>query len=87
MYKSFTVLLVLAVSASAFQIRTEEIQEPLVEQSVGAIPWPFTVCGEGDWKIEGLTLDQTPKRNINDNIAAVNYLLFIDWNSKNFSNF
>lgn len=77
MFKILSCLLILALSANAFQIKTEEIE---VSPSVGAIPWPFTSCGEGSWVIESLTLDQTPKRNINDNIVMVPISIIADWN-------
>ena len=64
MYK-YIALLLLACSASAFSIVTQGGYE--------AIPWPYTLCGDGAWTIESLTLDQTPKRNINDNIIVVIY--------------
>lgn len=44
--------------------------------SVTAIPWAFKSCGDGDWKIETVTLGQVPKRNVNDEIAAVILLIF-----------
>jgi hypothetical protein len=71
MYKKLLVLFIVTLSVAAFQIRNEEKQETAIEQ-IGAMPWPYIVCGKGDWDITGLTLDQTPKRNINDNIAVVN---------------
>lgn len=40
------------------------------------IDWPFTPCGDGDWKIEKLTLGGQPTRNTNDDITVVTYLLF-----------
>lgn len=53
----------------------------VTDSSFKAIPWPFTVCGDGDWTIESVTLSQTPKRNINDEIVTVNFPFILDWNS------
>lgn len=78
--KTLAVLVLLAVSVAAFQIKTEEVEPIAVQTQVGSISWPFTVCGDGDWTPESLTLDQTPKRNINDNIVMVHFNLFSDWN-------
>lgn len=84
MFKTLSCLLILTLSASAFQIKTEEIE---VSTTVRAIPWPFTSCGEGSWTIESLTLDQTPKRNINDNIVMVHIPIIADWNCQSCRHF
>ncbi len=41
-------------------------------------------CGKGDWDFTGLTLDQIPRRNINDNdnIVVVNYFFIPDWSTR-----
>jgi len=66
MSKSLLIILTLAVALQAFQIQ---------QNSVKAIPWPFTLCGSGSWNIESLTMGQTPARNINDDIDVVLVLL------------
>ena len=43
----------------------------LVQNAPAAIPWPFTVCGEGKWTIESLTLGAQPTKNSNNNIDIV----------------
>lgn len=65
-----------------FQIKTDTFGESPAEQTVAAIPWPFTTCGDGDWTIDSLSLDQAPKRNINDNIVTVRYDFMVDWDSQ-----
>lgn len=75
------VLLFLTLSVTCFQIQTEPETEISTPQ-ISAIPWPFTVCGNGDWTITSLTLDQTPKRNTNDNIVTV-LILFIQSGTAN----
>lgn len=79
MYKALTLVFALILAVSAFHIQTESAPAIVSGQQVEAIPWPFTICGEADWTIESLTLDQTPKRNINDNIVAVIYYIYLDW--------
>ena len=75
MFKRLTLILAVTLLASAFHIRGDETPAIVSHDQVEAIPWPFTICGEGDWTIESLTLDQTPKRNINDNIVAVKHII------------
>lgn len=81
------IIAALLATAIAFQINIDGNANAPVEQTVGAIPWPFTTCGDGDWTIESLTLDQTPKRNINDNIVVVNFILIPDRNFQELHNF
>jgi hypothetical protein len=69
MIKNLLVLVTLAITLQAFTIEQETLK-PLT-----AIPWPFTICGTGDWTIKKLTLAQNPARNINDDIDVVNILL------------
>jgi len=46
------------------------------ENSLQAIPWPFTLCGNGQWTIEKLSLAAQPVRNSNNDIDVVNTYLF-----------
>lgn len=66
MNKSLLVLMALVCSISAFTIfknkETTELQ---------AIPWPFTICGNGAWTIEKLSLAAQPVRNTNNDIDVV----------------
>jgi hypothetical protein len=59
-------------------IRQNEVQQ----ETVGAIPWPFTSCGTSSkWKIEKLTLGSQPTRNTNDDMDVVIIFLSSAWNS------
>jgi len=66
MAKAIIVLLSLICALSAFQIFQKSASQELT-----AINWPFSPCGEGDWKIEKLSLSAQPARNINDDIDVV----------------
>lgn len=70
------VILLLITLATSFELK----REIMTQDEVSAIPWPYTVCGTGDWTITGLTLDSTPKRNTNDDIVVVTFFFIIDWN-------
>ena len=37
----------------------------MIEQS-NAIPWPYQICGDGNWTVETLTIESVPKRNTDD---------------------
>jgi hypothetical protein len=78
--KTTLLILALAIAANSFQIRADEAQAIVVDEKLGGIPWPFTLCGDADWVIESLTLGQTPKRNINDDIVTVYYIYILDRN-------
>lgn len=78
MFKQIFLILSLTLLASSFNFREKSI----VSQEVSAIPWPFTVCGDGDWTIEKLTIGETPKRNINDEITVVRISFNLDRNSQ-----
>lgn len=65
--KSLILILALSASVMAFTFAPTTLPTP----SLQALPWPFTTCGDADWTIETLTLAQTPKRNINDDIVVV----------------
>ncbi len=71
MNKSLFVFMALICSLSAFTIFQNK--EPA---ELKAIPWPFTLCGDGAWTIEKLTLASTPVRNANNDIDVVRSLLF-----------
>lgn len=47
----------------------------LIQQKT-AVNWPFTVCGQGPWKMTALTLSATPTRNIELDVVAVLMCLF-----------
>lgn len=66
MAKTIIVLLSIICTLSAFQIFQKS-----ATPKVTAINWPFSPCGDGDWKIEKLTLSGQPARNTNDDIDAV----------------
>lgn len=66
MAKTIIVVLSIICTLSAFQIFQKS-----TSTEVTAINWPFTLCGDGDWKIEKLTLSAQPARNTNDDIDAV----------------
>lgn len=53
MIKSLTILLILTIFTSAFNIRDDLIQIiDKNESNFEGIPWPFTTCQDGaDWKI------------------------------------
>lgn len=42
-----------------------------VDSSVEMIPYPWIDCGDRPWSVDSFTLDQIPKRNINDTIKVV----------------
>lgn len=73
MSKLILLISLLLVSLSAFSIYETALtykQKPLQD-----IPWPFTLCGDGSWTIEKLTLAATPARNTNDDITVVKMFL------------
>lgn len=71
MNKSLFVFMALVCSISAFTIfKNKEASE------LQAIPWPYTLCGNGAWTIEKLTLGSQPVRNANNDIDVVRMLLF-----------
>lgn len=65
MIKAITLLVALLCCVSAFTIEQQNT-------NLEAIPWPFTICGKGAWKIESLTLGSQPKRDATDDIDVVN---------------
>lgn len=68
MFKSTLLVILVLISASGFNLKSFFLRG---SETVSAIPWPFTVCGDkGDWTIESLTLGSTPKRNTNDDITV-----------------
>lgn len=71
--KNIILIFLIATAVASFKIKTDETPSPGVStlKPFEGIPWPFNVCGEGDWTVESLTLGQTPKRNINDDITSV----------------
>lgn len=78
MIKNTLLIALVLVASTSFQIRTDETPSPAVvqvDQPFNSIPWPFTLCGDGDWTIESVTLGQTPKRNVNDDIDVVDFYL------------
>lgn len=73
MSKLILLISLLLVSLSAFSIYETALtykQKPLKD-----IPWPFTLCGDGSWTIEKLTLAATPTRNTNNDITVVKMFL------------
>jgi hypothetical protein len=71
MNKSLFFFMALVCSISAFTIfKNKEATE------LQAIPWPFTLCGNGAWTIEKLSLASQPVRNANNDIDVVRMLLF-----------
>jgi hypothetical protein len=71
MNKSLFVFMALICSISAFTLfQNKEAAE------LKAIPWPFSICGNGTWTIEKLTLASQPVRNANNDINVVRLLLF-----------
>lgn len=44
-----------------------------MDKQLEAINWPFTLCGDGKWDIQKLTMDSTPARNTNNSIDVVKY--------------
>lgn len=73
MLKTFAALALLFADVTSFDIR-RDILQPDSANELSSIPWPYTVCGgDSSWTIESLTLGSTPKRNINDDIVAVNH--------------
>lgn len=76
MIKILTAIAIILALVSAFDLKREIVAPLLSEQDLKAIPWPYTVCGSGAaWSIESLTLAQTPKRNINDDIKVVRIIV------------
>ncbi len=37
------------------------------------IPWPYTICGQGKWTVESVTLSSIPARNNNNLLTVVNF--------------
>ena len=70
MSKAIILLSILLVSLNAYKLVAVE-KKPLRD-----IPWPFTICGDGTWTIESLTLGAKPARSTNDDITIVNIDLF-----------
>ena len=72
MIKTLTAIALLLAFTSAFDLQREIIAPFVGGEQLTAIPWPYTVCGSGAaWTIDSLTLGQTPKRNLNDDITVV----------------
>ena len=72
MIKTLTAIAILLAFTSAFNLKREIIAPFVGDEQLNAIPWPYTVCGSGAaWTIDSLTLGQTPKRNLNDDITVV----------------
>lgn len=71
MNKSLIVFVTLICTLSAFTIFKGK-----KETSLQAIPWPFTICGNGQWTIEKLSLAAQPVRNANNDIDVVKFYLF-----------
>ena len=70
MSKTIILLSILLISLNAYKFVAVE-KKPLMD-----IPWPFTICGEGTWTIESLTLGAKPARSTNDDITIVDIALF-----------
>lgn len=69
MAKLFAVMLLVVMSIGVHSFTISQ---------VGAINWPFTVCGTGPWKMTSLTLSAQPSRNVNDDIIAVRTYLMLE---------
>lgn len=74
MTKLILVAALLLCSINAFHIYDAVLA--IQQNNLKDIDWPFTTCGNGDWKIEKLTLGGQPVRNTNDDITVVSYLLY-----------
>ena len=71
MQQKLIILAVLVLATSAFTlIQKKTIQTPSLE----VIPWPFTVCGNGDWKIQKLAISNAPARNANTDMDIVRFV-------------
>ena len=81
MIKTLTTVACLFLLAASFELRAD-IRVPSPEEQVASIPWPYTVCGDGDWTIESLSLAATPKRNQNNDMTVVKHIFYLDWNSE-----
>jgi hypothetical protein len=80
-----TVLAILIISCLSFNMHTNDEKDIIIDsgsQSVNAINWPFTICGQGSWTIQKLTLGSSPARNTNDDIDVVVIYLNLDRNSQ-----
>lgn len=69
-------LIILAVCILAVSSFTILQKKNITPAKLNAIPWPFTVCGNGDWVIQKLALSQTPARNQNMDMDIVIINLF-----------
>lgn len=47
MFKKIFLVFCLVLLATQYQLREKSI----VTEEVSAIPWPYTLCGDGDWTI------------------------------------
>jgi hypothetical protein len=68
--------LLLAVALLLSCLHGYQIYEAVVQNQVGDINWPFTICKQSDvWDINSLTLGGQPARNTNDDITVVTHSL------------
>lgn len=51
------------------------------DEKLNDVPYPFSVCGNGTWTMNSLTLSQPPGRNVDIQIDAVFLFLSLEWNS------
>jgi len=74
-------LLILAVCVLAVSSFTIAQKKNTKETQLQVIPWPFTLCGKGDWNIQKLILSAQPARNQNTDMTVVIIISYIDWYS------
>ena len=74
MSKSIILLSILLVSLNAYKLYTKDVASN--EKTLKDIDWPFTICGDGTWTPQSLSLAQKPARSTNDDITVVFYTLF-----------
>ena len=71
--KNMIILLLLAITLNAFKITTVQSYR---QGKLRDIPWPYTLCGDGQWTIESMTLNATPVKNANNDVTIVRTVLF-----------
>ena len=72
MTKTILLLLVLVTAFNAFKINSVQAFR---RSELKDVPWPFTICGDGKWDIESVSLNNAPAKNVKSEITAVLLLL------------
>ena len=72
MTKTILLLLVLVAAFNAFKINSVQAFR---KSELKDVPWPFTICGDGKWDIESMSLNNAPAKNVKSYITVVKILL------------